>query len=132
MNVAAEHGDDPSAALQDIAQPRHAFHGLEMKAVRADRDLKRRMVRENGDWSIGLSVDQFDQTPRLFRTKLAAIAAWFKCVQRDQPHWIIFDRIIDEFAAGREISACGKSGAQIGSIVLVAGQHVNRRTRLCE
>ena len=83
MNVAAEHSDDSRALLQGIAQPQHAIHRLEMKAVRSDRYLKWRMMRENGDWSNGLGIDQFDQTPRLFRTKFASIAAWFKRVQRN-------------------------------------------------
>jgi hypothetical protein len=75
MYVAAEHGDDPSAALQGIAQPRHAVHCLEMKAVRSDRHLKGRMVREYGNRFVGLGIDQFDQMLRLFTAKIAAAVA---------------------------------------------------------
>ena len=103
-----------------------------MKAVRPDRDLERRVVGENSDGSIRLGVDPFEQAPRLLRTKVPAICARSHRIQRDQPHRMIFDRVVDAFARGCQIASLGKSGAQIGAIVLIAGQHVNRRVRFGE
>jgi len=103
-----------------------------MKAVRSDRDLKWRMVGENGDWSIEVGVDQLDQIDHLLTAKITASVSWTKRVQRDQAHRIILDRVVDEVAASREISICRKGGAQISSVVLIAGQHINRRVRSFE
>ena len=103
-----------------------------MEAVRSDRDLKWRMVRENGDGLIRLGVDPLEETPRLLRTEVASVAAWLERVQRDQPHRMIFDRVVDEFGSGRQIGLFGKSGTQIGSVVLITRQHVDRRLRLGE
>ena len=103
-----------------------------MEAVRSDRDLKRRVVGKNGDGFIGLGIDQFDEMFDLFAAKIAAVMSVTERVQRDQPHGIIFDRVVDELTAGREISGFGEGRAQIGPLVLVARQDINRRARLCE
>src|SRR6516164_9954533 len=98
-----------------------------MTAVRSNRDFKRRMVGENRDGLIELGIHNLDQTPSLLRAKIATAVSWTQRVQRDQSDGIVFDRVIDEFGIRREIAARGKHGAQISSIVLVAGQHINWR-----
>ena len=80
----------------------------------------------------GIVIDQLDEMLGLFAAKIAAAVSRTERVQRDQPHWIILDRVVDEVAAGREISGCGKRSAQIGPLVLVAGQYINRHARFCE
>jgi hypothetical protein len=130
MDMAAENPDHPAAALQSLAQARHAFPAVEMKAVRPNRHLKRWVVSENRDGFIRLGVDQADQTLDLLATKIAAALSRTKRVERDQAHRKIFDRIVDEFR--NEIVRREKGGAQIGSIVLIAGQHINRGARLSE
>ena len=94
MNVATEHGDDPSVALQSITQPRQAFGCLEVKAIRPDRHLERRMVRENDDRLVRLGTDQLDQMVHLLTAKIAAAVPGTKCVQCNQSHRIALDQIV--------------------------------------
>ena len=75
VNVAAENGDDPPGVLQSPAQPRHYLRCFEVERVRPYHNLKRRMVRENGNRLGGLGIDQVNQTPDPLAAKITIVTA---------------------------------------------------------
>src|SRR5262249_35267640 len=85
VNMAAENGDDPPGVLQGQAQPRHYLRCFEVEWVRPDFDLKRRMVRENGNRLCGLGIDQVNQTSDPLGAKVTLVAARTQGIQRNQP-----------------------------------------------
>ncbi len=101
MNMAAENGDDPPGVLQSPAEPRHDSRGFEVERVRAYRNLKWRMVRENGNRFAGLGIDHVNQTPDPLAAKATLVAARAQGIQRDQSYRKIVNRIVDKVGIGR-------------------------------
>ena len=64
--------------------------------------------------------------------KVTLVAGGAQRIQRNQSYGIILNRIVDKAGIGRKISACRKGRAQIRSVVPVAGQDIDRRSRLRE
>src|SRR5437764_13339360 len=62
--------------------------------------------------------------------KITFVAARAQGIKRNQSYRVIVNRVFDKLSMERKISAKGL--AQIHPAVFVAGQDVDRRTRLCE
>ena len=74
VNMTAENGDNPPGVLQGQAQPGHYLRCIEVERVRPHRNLKRRMVRENGNRLGGLGIDQVNQTSDPLGAKVTLVA----------------------------------------------------------
>ncbi len=132
MNMAAENGDDPPGVLQSPTESRHHSRRFEVERVRAYRNLKWRMVRENSNRFAGLGIDHVNQMPDPLAAKATLVAARAQGIQRDQSYRKVVNRIINKVGTGRKISACQKRLAQFRPVVAIAGQDIDRSTRLPE
>jgi hypothetical protein len=72
--MATEDGDDPAGMLQGPAKLRHSLRRFEVDGIRAHRDLKGRMMRENRNRSRGLGVDHVDQMLDAHTAKFPLVA----------------------------------------------------------
>ncbi len=89
-------------------------------------------MRENRDRLSAVGIDHLDQTFGSYGAKVTLVAVCVERIDCDKPDRIVLDGVVDKIGIGIEIAAGCEGRAQIRPIVLIAGQYVNRRTRVSE